>query len=310
LGITAAQLHTYLKNYYPATRLQTTAALELGKYISANSDKSQSILVIGDDWSPEVAFHSGRRAVYIPPWLSQEQAAALFAKICKNPEAVFGSYLPAYIVLKSGGLAQYQPALRHEIDELLIDLGKVESSKGFSLFGYNLLKIKLDNGALRIQGVQSIKPEINGLRIQGVQSIKPEINFARTKELFNCITKKILGNQFDVQLKPAGIFIHPGWQPTEVVLQIGGKFKKINLVAFIAELPESGWVDPLAGTTNVELFVDGKTQGRRLVDRLTNQSIVLDLTRAKELKVVVDSANGNANWDHFYLGIGQECQPR
>jgi len=44
------------------------------------------------------------------------------------------------------------------------------------------------------------------------------------------------------------------------------------------------------------------------VDRLTNQSFLLDCTQAKELKVVVDCANGNANWDHFHIGIAQESQ--
>ena len=117
-----------------------------------------------------------------------------------------------------------------------------------------------------------------------------------------------MGNQFDIKIKEDGIFIHPGWQPTEVVFQIGGELQIINLVAFIAELPNSGWADPLAGTAGVELFVDGKSQGRLSVDRLTNQSYSLDLTQAKELKVVVDCANGSTNWDHFHIGIAQEAK--
>ena len=308
LAITAAQLHTYLKNYYPATRLQTADALELGKYISANSDKNQSILVIGDDWSPEVAFHSGRRAVYIPPWLSQEQAVVTFGKIRNNPETVFGSNSPAYIVLKISGMAIYPPALRHEIDQLLGDLGNAELSQEISLFGYILLKTMMDQGDLRILSDQSVRLEVGGVRVLGAQSVKPKINFARTKELFDSITKKKLGNQFDVELKPAGVFIHPGWQPTEVVFQIGGEFQIINLVAFIAELPNSGWTDPSAGTAGVELFVDGKSQGHLSVDRLTNQSYLLDLTQAKELKVVVDCANESASWDHFHIGIAEDAK--
>jgi hypothetical protein len=308
LTITAAQLNTYFKKYYPATRLKTAGALEIGKYITANSDKNQSIIVIGDDWSPEVSFHAARRAIYIPPWLSQVEAAVVLKKILKEPEGVFGSNPPAYIVLKPSGLAKYHPAVRHEIDQLLIDLGQVKPLKGFSVFGYILLKTKMYKDGLRIQGAQSIKPEIDGLPIQGAQSIKPEINLIRTKDLFNCITKKTLGNKFDVELKPNGVFIHPGGQPTEVVFRIGEKFQKIHLVAFITELPENGLADPLAGTTGVELFVDGKSQGHRSVDRLTNQSFLLDVTQAKDLKVVVDCANGNANWDHFHIGIAQESQ--
>jgi len=146
------------------------------------------------------------------------------------------------------------------------------------------------------------------LEKRSCQSEKPDINNALTRELFTAIIKKKLGNKFDVELKEDGIFIHPGGQPTEVVFRIGEKFQKIRLVAFITELPESGLADPLAGTTGVELFVDGKSQGHRSVDRLTNQSFLLDCTQAKELKVVVDCANGNANWDHFHIGIAQESQ--
>ena len=308
LTITAAQLHTYFKEYYPATRLQTAGALELGGYISANSDKNQSILVIGDDWSPEVAFHSGRRAVYIPPWLSEKQAVVTFEKIRNNPETVFGSNSPVYIVLKTSGITRYPPALRHEIDQLLGDLGNTELSQKTSLFGYILLRTMMDKNGLRILSDQSIKPEIDGERVLGAQSVKPKINFSRTKELFDSITMKKLGNQFDVKLEPDGIFIHPGWQPTEVVFQIGGQCQIINLVAFIAELPNSVLADPLAGTAGVELFVDGKSQGHLSVDRLTNQSYSLDLTQAKELKVVVDCANESANWDHFRIGIAQEAK--
>jgi len=121
-------------------------------------------------------------------------------------------------------------------------------------------------------------------------------------------TQKGLGNKFDIKIKEDGIFIHPGGQPTEVVFRIGKKFQKIHLVAFITELPDSGLTDPMAGTAGIELFVDGKSQGHRSVDRLTNQSFLLDCTQATELKVVVDCANGNANWDHFHIGIAQESQ--
>jgi len=73
-------------------------------------------------------------------------------------------------------------------------------------------------------------------------------------------------------------------------------------MAFIAELPDSGLTDPMAGTAGIELFVDGKSQGHRSVDRLTNQSFLLDCAQAKELKVVVDCANENENGIIFILG--------
>ena len=77
------------------------------------------------------------------------------------------------------------------------------------------------------------------------------------------------------------------------------------MVAFIGELPANALNDMQAGTVGVEIFVDGTSQGCRPVDRFTNQTFPLDLTLAKKLKVVVDCANGSANWDHFYLGIAK-----
>ena len=73
-------------------------------------------------------------------------------------------------------------------------------------------------------------------------------------------------------------------------------------MAFITELPDSGLTDPMAGTAGIELFVDEKSIGRRSVDRLPNQSFLVDLTQAKELKVVVDCANENENGIIFILG--------
>jgi len=83
------------------------------------------------------------------------------------------------------------------------------------------------------------------------------------------------------------------------------KFRDVRLVGFITELPPSGLADPKAGTTGVEICVDGQSQGRRPVDRFTNQTFSLDFTNAKELRVVVDCDNGSAIWDHFYLGVAK-----
>ena len=141
------------------------------------------------------------------------------------------------------------------------------------------------------------------LEKRSCQSEKPDINNGLTRELFNSIIKKRLGNQFDIEIKEDGIFIHPGGMPTEVVFQIEKRFQNINLVAFIAELPDSGLADPMAGAAGIELFVDGKSQVRRPVNRQTNQSFLLDLSQAKELKVVVDCADGSANWDWVNIGI-------
>jgi hypothetical protein len=150
-----------------------------------------------------------------------------------------------------------------------------------------------------------IKAGDEGLRIERAQIDKPEIDLAQTKALFDSLIQNSLGNTFDIENRPAGIFIHPGGNPTEAVFDIAGKFQTIRLVGFIAELPSSGLEDSKSGMTGVEIFVDGKSLGRRPLDRFINQTFSLDLTNAKELRVVVDCANGTADWDHFYLGVAK-----
>ena len=154
-------------------------------------------------------------------------------------------------------------------------------------------------------GLTMVPPSAQGKQASG-QSTKPQIDAAQTKALFASLARKSLGSTLDIENRPAGIFIHPGGEPTEAVFDIAGKFQTIRLVGFITQLPPSGLADPQAGTTGLEIFVDGQSQGRRPVDRLTNQTFSLDLTKAKELRVVVDCANGTANWDHFYLGVAKE----
>lgn len=137
------------------------------------------------------------------------------------------------------------------------------------------------------------------------QSIKPQVDPAQTKALFDSLARTTLGSTFNIENRPAGIFIHPGGKPTEAFFDIAGKLQTVRLVGFITELPRSGLKDSKVGTVGVEIFVDGQSLGRRPVDRFTNQEITIDLTLAKNLKVVVDCANGSANWDHFYLGVAK-----
>jgi hypothetical protein len=141
------------------------------------------------------------------------------------------------------------------------------------------------------------------LEKRNYQSEKPKIDATQTQALFDSLTQNTLGNSFKIKNTSLGIHLVPGGQATEAVFDIAGNFRNVRLAGFITELPPSGLEDPKAGTIGVEIFVDGQSQGRRPADRFTNQIFSLDLTNATELKVVVDCANGTANWDHFYLGV-------
>ena len=152
----------------------------------------------------------------------------------------------------------------------------------------------------------ALLPNQNEAKLAASQSTKPRINHVQTQSLFESISRKSLGATFDIELKTERVFTHPGRKPTEAVFDIRNKFQALSLVGSTIKLPADGLADPQAGTVGMEIFVDGKSKGRRLVDRLTNQTFNLDLTNAKELKVVVDCANGTADWDHFYLGVAKE----
>ena len=143
------------------------------------------------------------------------------------------------------------------------------------------------------------------LEKRNYQSEKPKIDATQTRTLFDSLTQNTLGNSFKIENTPAGIHLVPGGQPTEAVFDIAGKFRSLRLVGFITELPPSGLEDTRFGTAGVEIFVDGQSLGRRPVDRFTNPIFSLDLTNSKELRVVVDCANGSAAWDHFYMGVSK-----
>jgi hypothetical protein len=305
LLILGAQLQTYSRSYYQFTQILWSDALEAAKYVEANSKSDECILVIGDDWSPEVAFLSKRRALYIPKWLPHEHASALFQKIRENPSTIFGSHAPALLIVNARGLASYPPKLRYAIEQLLLQMGQSQNSKRVQVREYELMKIRMDDNRLQIDE-KGLRIDLKELGIDIIQSIKPEINTGKTKTIYESILQNSLGNMYGIKFSPGGIFMHPGGQPTKATFNISGKLNMCQLVGYIAELPVDALEDPLAGMVEMEVFVDGKSEGRRIVDRFTNQSYNLDLTNAKKLKVIVDCANGTAIWDHFYLGIAND----
>jgi hypothetical protein len=183
------------------------------------------------------------------------------------------------------------PELRSELEKFVQAQGIPKWPHPDSVFIFQNKVVAVNFGGLR------------KLEKAYAQSSKPQIDTIQTKILYDLLKNQKIGSKFEIEFKPGGIFMHPGGQTTEAVFDIANQFQNIFLVGYILKLPDKGLAEPLAGTVGMEVFVDGKTQGRRLVDRHTNQTYQLDLASAKELKVVVDCANGTANWDHFCLGI-------
>ncbi len=55
-------------NYLDSTKGQSSDPLDIGQFIQRRTDPDSAILVFGDDWSSEMAFHSQRRALTLPGW--------------------------------------------------------------------------------------------------------------------------------------------------------------------------------------------------------------------------------------------------
>ena len=139
------------------------------------------------------------------------------------------------------------------------------------------------------------------------QSLKPKTDKLLTKKLWESLSPQdaVTANE-NLKLLENRIRIHPGGNPKSATFLIAGKFKNVQLVCFINELPASALLDPKAARAAVEIFSDGKSQSRRLVDSNTNQTFNLNLTTVKKLMVVVDCANGYANWDWVNIGLEKQ----
>ena len=101
--VLACQIYTYSSTYYLATTYKWSPIMDVGWFIKKNTPKNSAIMVVGDDWSPEVAFYSKRKALYIPNWVDglfpvDEEA---LASALKNPESMLGGLKLAAVVVRN-----------------------------------------------------------------------------------------------------------------------------------------------------------------------------------------------------------------
>jgi len=80
--------------------------MDVGWFIKKNTPKNSAIMVVGDDWSPEVAFYSKRKALYIPNWVDgffpvDEEALCV---ALKNPESMLGGLKLGAVIIRNQGL--------------------------------------------------------------------------------------------------------------------------------------------------------------------------------------------------------------
>ncbi len=101
--------------------------MDVGKFIKKNTPKDSAIMVVGDDWSPEVAFYSKRKALYIPNWVDgffPVDEEALSAAL-KNPESMLGGLKLAAVVVRNQELER-SPLPRDRTEALDKYLAKSE----------------------------------------------------------------------------------------------------------------------------------------------------------------------------------------
>ena len=137
------------------------------------------------------------------------------------------------------------------------------------------------------------------------ESAKPKINFVATEKFYKKMKQKKLGVGAGLVRidKNIGILIHPGASPSEVIFDVSDMKQELKMAFWISGLPQKFLDSTGAGTAGFELFVDGKTLGRKRVDRFTNQSLVVNPLGASKLRIVVDNDDGVETCDWFFMGL-------
>jgi len=137
--IVASQiLGFYQGGFYAAVELFDNRFLEVAKKIRNATHEGTALLVFGDDWSPEVAFYSKRKALYIRGCLGSVKAEEVYSQIIHNPAAVFGDCTLGAIVINNGGVSAntYTGEMRHGLNGLLQRL--VDKSSGVQVGTYEI----------------------------------------------------------------------------------------------------------------------------------------------------------------------------
>ena len=157
---------------------------------------------------------------------------------------------------------------------------------------------------------ESGKPKINFVatvpKIQSLsESVKPKINFVATEKLFKKIKQKKFGSgpgliRIDDNI---GILVRPGLSPTEATFDVSGMKETLKLAFWIGQFAQDEVSLSEKATAGFEVFVDGKSLGRKRVDRLTNQTLLVNPIGVSRLRIVVDNDNGDIAGDRFFMGL-------
>ena len=156
------------------------------------------------------------------------------------------------------------------------------------------------NDVIKPSGYVDKKIEVKNIEI-------PQINKSKTKKLFDEAGTISLGDKYGkFELRSEGILIHPGEVKSTIVnFNIENKYKNEKLYMFIAPLPSEAKDIKEAGTVELEIMLDGKSNGRIKVDRAMPSLLELDLSNTKILTVKVGNEDGKAWFDWLIIGVGE-----
>lgn len=84
----AGQFHRSLQGYVPMEGIDFSrdARLAVARSLRNGLPADDVVMFVGCDWSPEMAFYSGRRAVYIPQWVKLDDVVG----IVSSPDRIVG----------------------------------------------------------------------------------------------------------------------------------------------------------------------------------------------------------------------------
>lgn len=138
-----------------------------------------------------------------------------------------------------------------------------------------------------------------------VQVEMPTVSIEKTRMLYGLATKVEAGDKVGLfELRKEGMLIHPGeTKPTKVSFMVARGYQTLVVRPFISTLPADATAVKEAGTVGVEFILDGKSEGRFVVNRDSTYIKTLDLTNIDMLTVVVDNGDGKPWFDWLMIGV-------
>lgn len=136
------QLYSFYRGDYSRIKLYQNDSLSAGLFIQENSSLEDSLLVFGDDWSPEVSYYAERKAHYIPAWAPDKVAGQIFDRV-----GIEQSEWPIKVIVhRTGGYwaGLYSESLNQKFHQLLGRLqGRVVKTK---IGEYDIFLLKTTSG--------------------------------------------------------------------------------------------------------------------------------------------------------------------